>query len=519
MKPKSLFFFVVLKLISLPLWSSETLFLSPQKDYRQRAGDQVAGQIRLIKDEKAFPRLKKYNGYTESCQYTSSESHLPIEKLFLGDKYDMMTCAQPTGDIAVLTEPEDGILSKLEILLGQKPSLDLIKNQNPYVELDFSKAPKLDAIFVSTLFYRKDFTGMLLARALKFHAARGTLINVIGTGYMHNDNADDLLKELRLSGGNVRVQDYKYRGEKVNLQSLRVLTNYLRNMHVKLFVTLSAAEPQHNYVIVGGGNVHEGFVFGTKPDLSTYPELDQAGDGPWEFWNDLEIKNQSQALAETVYGHLTGLWNRTRKGQKVDAVLNRGQAPSISGDEVLNAQAPMMRHFMSVPFSDDRALETLFVDMLDRAQKTVQLSSPCLRPTNKIMNAPDRAIERGVNVTIQTRIDLSGDTASWLYEEANKAAINALFDKVTIYEWTEQSILHTKLLIVDESVAFLGSVNLSWRSFIQDVESGFLIHNPKFVGDLVQLLKGYNARSHKIGSEQKRRFWAGVVMSMFQNQV
>jgi hypothetical protein len=305
MKTKSLFLLIALNLISLPLWSSETLFLSPQKDYRQRAGDQPAeyfllsnsvreavleikneredqdlriscdgkffkslfvpqkqkvtvkfpttvndcilelvgeGQIRLIKDEKAFPILKKYNGYTESCQYTSSGSHLPIEKLFLGDKYDMMTCAQPTGDIEVLTEPEDGILSKLEILLGQKPSLDLIKNQNPYAELDFSKAPKLDAIFVSTLLYRKDFTGMLLARALKFHAARGTLINVIGTGYMHNDNADDLLKELRLSGGNVRVQDYKYRGEKVNLQSLRVLTNYLRNMHVKLFVTLSIAE-------------------------------------------------------------------------------------------------------------------------------------------------------------------------------------------------------------------------------------------------------------------------------------
>jgi len=134
------------------------------------------------------------------------------------------------------------------------------------------------------------------------------------------------------------------------------------------------------------------------------------------------------------------------------------------------------------------------------------------------MDAIGRAIKRNENIdiTIQTRIDLKGDTQAWLYEETNKKAINDLYDKVKIFEWTEDSILHTKLLIIDDRFSFVGSVNLSQRSFIQDVESGFLIHSKGFTGRMINLFKSYNEKSKLISIPQKRRFWGSIILKFLK---
>jgi phosphatidylserine/phosphatidylglycerophosphate/cardiolipin synthase-like enzyme len=403
----------------------------------------------------------------------------------------------------------------MEALLGYRPSVDFIKNTNPYATLDFSKAPKLDAIFVSTLLYRHDFTGTVIGRLLKFHAKRGTLVNIIGTEYMHEDKDKALLKGLAQSSGNLRVQEFKYI-EPSTLEKARIATNYLRDMHVKMFVTLSSKNPKDNVLITGGRNIHDGFVFNEKPDFSKYPELDQAPEGAWAYWNDLEIKITSRELAETVYAHLLKLWNREVKGQKADDISVAKK--KIDATDILNSDKPMMRHFMSLPYNDDHALEKLYVEMIDKAEKSIKLSSPYIRPTKVIMSAFERAIKRKVDITIQTRINLAGDTAAWLYEETNKAAINSLFDRVHLYEWTEDSILHTKMILVDDEYAFFGSVNLSRRSFIQDVENGLVIHDKNFVEKLVNMFDGYNSRSRKIEEKQKRKFWATIVIGIAQNQ-
>lgn len=468
-------------------------------------------EVKLIKDEVAYPMLKSLHRVVEDCNYSAAGNN----NVFLSNNYPMMSCAHPAGNIEILSDSELGLLGKMEALLGYRPSSDFIKNNNPYAELDFSKAPKLDAIFVSTLLYRHDFTGTVIGRLLKFHAERGTLVNIIGTGYMHEDKDKALLKELSQVGGNLRVQEFKYI-EPSLLGKIHFATNYLRDMHVKMFVTLSSTNPKDNVLITGGRNIHDGFVFSEKPDFSKYPELDQAPEGAWAYWNDLEIKIESPELAQSVYAHLLKLWNREVKGQVTPDIAIAKQ--KIDATDILNSEAPMMRHFMSLPYNDDRALEKLYIEMIDKAETSIKLSSPYLRPTKGIMAAFERAIARKVDITIQTRISLAGDTAAWLYEETNKSAINSLYDRVHLYEWTEGSILHTKMILVDEKFAFFGSVNLSRRSFIQDVENGLVIHDENFVGKLVDTFEGYNKRSRVIDQKQKRKFWASVIVGIAQNQ-
>ena len=475
--------------------------------------------VTIVNDEKHSPFLKDLHDSKESCQYQTTAHG--IEKLFLTNDYSDMTCANAvkTQNIEILSPSEDGLLAKMEALLGYRPDVSFIENLNPYAELDFSKAPNLDAIFVSTLLYRHDFTGAVVARLLKFHAARGTLINIVGTGYMHVDQDKALLKELSKIP-NIRVQEYKYHDPRKGPAPLfNLLTNYLRDMHVKMFVTLSSESPENNVLIMGGRNIHDGFVFDKAPDLSKHPELIQNDpEAPYAYWNDLEVKVTSPKLARSVYSQLLKFWNREVVGQVMLPTQDESIRNIVSGDEVLNSPDTLIRHVMSLPFNDDQTLEKLYVEMIDKASKSIKLSSPYLRPTKKIMKAFERAIARGVDITIQTRIDLNGDTQAWLYEEANKAAINSLFDKIKIFEWKEDSILHTKLLIIDDNFTFFGSVNLSRRSFIQDVENGFLMHDRNFTSRMTEVFNGYIERSVQIEEKQKRKFWATIVMTLLQNQ-
>jgi phosphatidylserine/phosphatidylglycerophosphate/cardiolipin synthase-like enzyme len=157
--------------------------------------------------------------------------------------------------------------------------------------------------------------------------------------------------------------------------------------------------------------------------------------------------------------------------------------------------------------------------MLDQAKSSIVISSPYLRPTKSLLNAILRAVRRGIRVDIQTRINLAGDTQAWLYEETNKVAINELYSKVGLYEWQGNSILHSKIIVVDDSLSFVGSVNLSRRSFVQDVEGGLLIQSPSFNSQLRSLISSYRDQSRQITEKQKRNFWATIVLNLIEDQI
>lgn len=484
--------------------------------YWEQTDPSEVGIVTLKKDEDRFEFLKEYNNWSESCNYNSNGVS-GIQTQLLSNEWPMMGCAHPFNKMDILEDSEDSFLQKMEALLGYKPSSDFIKNQNPYAELDFSKAPKFDAIFLATLLYRRDFSGTVLARILKHHANKGTLVNIIGTGYMHGEKDKALLKELA-KHKNIRVQEYKYHSPSPwpKLPG-QYISNYLRDFHMKMLVGISKDIEKNNFFITGGRNVHDGFVFSSKPDFSKYPELNQFdAETPYAYWKDLEIKVESKQLSESIYAHMLKFWNRGIQNQHVMDISNARTL--ISAKEVIGSKTPMARHFLSVPFNDDHALEKLYIDLLDSAQENIKLSTPYLRPTRKLMKAIERAVDRGVDISIQTRIDLAGDTAAWLYEETNKAAINKLFERVKLYEWTQRSILHTKLITIDNKVAFFGSVNVSRRSFVQDIEHGLLINGESAVKRFNNLFEEYTAKSRVIDEKQSRKFWASMVIAILPNQ-
>ena len=131
----------------------------------------------------------------------------------------------------------------------------------------------------------------------------------------------------------------------------------------------------------------------------------------------------------------------------------------------------------------------------------------------------ERAVNRGVEVSLITRIDLSGDTAAIILGEVNKAGINRFLKKIKIYEYTEPGvILHSKIILVDGKMSFIGSVNLNKRSFIHDMESGVMIYNPAYNQKINAIMDGYRKQTREVTEKQKIALWKRVVIGIFDQE-
>ncbi|RYZ64306.1 MAG: hypothetical protein EOP09_16155, partial [Proteobacteria bacterium] len=116
--------------------------------------------------------------------------------------WDQLGCAHPIKKFEPLETAESGFEAKYEMLMGQKPPKDFIKNGDPNAPLDFSKAPKLKAVYLSSLVFRGDFYGSVMARLLKHQAEHGALVNVVTTDYMLLDKDRALLDPIAASNPN-----------------------------------------------------------------------------------------------------------------------------------------------------------------------------------------------------------------------------------------------------------------------------------------------------------------------------
>jgi cardiolipin synthase len=429
--------------------------------------------------------------------------------------WSQLGCPHAATSFAPLETPESGFLAKVEMLLGQKPPADFIKNGDPYAKLDFSKAPKLKGVYLSSLVFRADFYGTVMARLLKFHAERGALVNVVTTDYMMLDKDRALLEPIAANNPNFKLDKFKYNnpGGLVSKAS-NLITDKYRDMHIKLFITLSDEKESDNAIVFGGRNIHDGFLYKTVPDHSRFPELVQYGKGKdddFVHWNDFEAKVTSKELAESTAAQLQRFISRDKSTQAMRPFSsNSANAPTATGGT--------FQHFISIPYADDHALEKQYVKMIDSAKKSIKISSPYLRPTPEITAALKRATSKGVDVQIQTRVELTGDTQAWLYEEVNKESINALSKQAKIYKWNENSILHSKFLLIDSKEAVIGSVNMSRRSFIQDVENGFIINDASVTKDMEKIFESYVKKSEQVTKPLPRKVLPTLLIRTLENQ-
>jgi putative cardiolipin synthase len=453
--------------------------------------------LAILREETTDPAIASFDSRYQRCPVPTGAGLDPLERVFYASRWLSQTCAMPIGQPRLLRKSRDGFNAKVEALLGAPLSDAAIDKGDPELPLDFSRAPRLKLIYLSSLEFKADFSGRIIERLIRHHAALGTKVRIMVTDVLEREKDDALLHRLAAEFPNVELQEYRWRadhGAPIDEQ----ISQLHKVLHIKMLATL-AQDPARSRAIIGGRNIHDGFLFHQPIDLSRYPDLQQYGktDGfslnYYSNWSDFDIEFADRTTVETLAAHLSTVWLR-------DADTNLSRPFSIpvraAGHPRGNA-----RHFISVPYEDGHALETYFIELVDAARHHIQIVNPYLNLTPSLARAFDRALARGVRIDIVGRIDLKGDIGGKFLTALNKLFVEKYGDRIDIREFKAPDVvLHSKIMMIDERLVAISSVNLNNRSFFHDSENGMTVLDPAFYARMKPIYDDYLAHSNPVAT-------------------
>jgi cardiolipin synthase len=479
-------------------------------------------QLNLASLETLVPSANQFNQYLEVCARPTGFVEQDPVSFFWQQDFNQVSCPRVYESLQMLRDPLKAFDVKIKGLTGAVVPPRAYSEKDPMVNLDFTKAPDLDFIWVSSLNFSADFYGSVLGRAIRYHADRGAQIRILVPDATTFKKDRVLLKQLQAGRPNVKVRFYRYYYS--SGRDGGSIDNLHRVNHAKLLVGYSEKHPQNNFMVTGGRNIRDPYLFFDKPEYTRYPWLFNyaRGERPFVYYDDFEVEVRGAQVIQPVLAQLMQLWNRDEESKIIRSTnLNvaRAMTPAqVSEFYTQSKKQPLMKHVLSIPYADGQMLEKFYVQMLDSARKEILLTTPYFNPTKNISEAFGRAVKRGVKIQVLTGIQLNGDDVPALVEDANKEGINGHFKELDIYEWTgAKSVLHAKLIVIDQKLSFVSSVNVNHRSFLHDVESGVLILHEGTAEKLKKEVLGYFRDSQKLTQERKIKWFNGKLLDVFDS--
>lgn len=214
---------------------------------------------------------------------------------------------------------------------------------------------------------------------------------------------------------------------------------------------------------IGGMNVADYYIKG-KPELGGWHDLHMRVEGgvvdqlqrifliTWNYWTRQTI---SGAQYYTGYKRSADYFEGLRpdtcstRFHKTAGVVNRG------------------------PFSHRNIIHASFLQIINNAEKHIQIISPYFTLCNDIRRALRRAVKRGVRVEIMVSKNSDIPVSPRIVEHNVHRLMKAGAD---IYFFTN-GFHHSKVMMIDDAYTFVGSANLDGRSLHFDFECNLFIHD------------------------------------------
>ncbi|MFI4853289.1 MAG: cardiolipin synthase [Candidatus Makana argininalis] len=167
----------------------------------------------------------------------------------------------------------------------------------------------------------------------------------------------------------------------------------------------------------------------------------------------------------------------------------------------------------SYPDFSQNAIHKTLLTYIYSAKKYLFITTPYFIPTNDLINAICTVSQRGVDVRIT--LPYKNDsiivkwTSNYYYDELLKSG-------VTIYQF-HCGFIHTKSIVIDKKISFIGTLNLDIRSLLLNFEITLLIKDTNFVNNLNKIQKYYFSKSNIIEYNiwYKRPYWKKIIETIF----
>ncbi len=167
------------------------------------------------------------------------------------------------------------------------------------------------------------------------------------------------------------------------------------------------------------------------------------------------------------------------------------------------------------PFYTERIGENNYINMLNSAKKYAYITTPYLIPDYTLISALRNAAMRGVDVKIITP---AVPDKKIVFNMTRSNYRHLLQSGVKIYEYTP-GFIHAKGMLTDDAVAFVGTINLDYRSLVHHYECGAVLYKTPCIADIKRDFENTLAVSREITeSNFKMNFIASLanaVLNLF----
>lgn len=189
------------------------------------------------------------------------------------------------------------------------------------------------------------------------------------------------------------------------------------------------------------------------------------------YWKDSGVQITGGAVNSCTKMFFE-LWNAFRKDKEsvkdyLVPVFNKDMVPSIKGE------GQVIQPYDDTPLDSVSVGESVYVDMIERAQKSLYVFTPYLILDDLTRGALCRAALRGVDVRIVTP-SIPDKKMVYRLTRANYGIL--MRAGVKIYEYTP-GFIHAKSMLCDEKYAVVGTINLDYRSLYLHFENAVYFAN------------------------------------------
>lgn len=276
----------------------------------------------------------------------------------------------------------------------------------------------------------------------------------------------------RYLGGRARLQPLRDAGVDVRL-FVRPWSSPLRG-RVNLRNHRKLALADGEWLWMGGRNLAAEYFI--PP-----PGLRHRGEAPW---TDLtfDVRGPLAADAAALFDHDWAV-----AANDVVPMPRPPVPPPVEGEA---PAGPLAQLLPSGPDQADDTLYELLIDACFNARRRIVALTPYFVPDPALLMAFALAARRGIEV----QLVLPRRSNHWLADRARPAALRELLDSGA-QVWQTPGMLHAKLVVVDESVALAGSLNLDERSLFLNYEVMAAFYEPADIRRFVAWAEQVRARA------------------------
>ncbi|MBY0528551.1 MAG: phosphatidylserine/phosphatidylglycerophosphate/cardiolipin synthase family protein [Gemmataceae bacterium] len=338
-------------------------------------------------------------------------------------------------------------------------------------------------VWLESYIILNDAAGRAVSAALQERARAGLDVRVLYDAIGSQTTPAAFFRVLRRAG--VKVHSYHSVGEAVASWSLLSILN--RRDHRKLLVI----DDQVGYF--GGMNI----VDQTQPRAVAETDQQPLSSG----WRDMHVRlsgPQQIELAESFFRS----WQRAR-GQRVK------RRPRTYRQAELAGGPESIQFFDSGPGLKHTRAARIFGGLLRRAQHRVLVSMAYFLPVGLVLRELLRAHRRGVRIDVV----VPGRSDVPVVQHATRFLYRYLLRRrFRIYE-RQLSMLHSKVMVVDDEWTVVGSSNLDARSLWTNLEFLAVIHSPRLAQTMADVIRHEIERSDRILLRDWRRlsWWQRLI--------